>query len=374
MKAIYALIPAALLAGTILSGPVEARGTADAWRSVSKLDYYTVMSAKRVDKINKVGNLKARKKAAAAGKATKKVLKKVDLKPRKTPAKPALASKKPEAASVAIPEQDEIKPREISVAALNQDEVTPHEISVAGLNRDEIEPHEISVVVSEEGGIEPHEISVATLNEDKKPREVSVAALNEDEIEPRETSIVSLEQDEITPSEISVMASGQSELKANEISVATLSEDEIKPREISAAVPDQDEATPNEIALGEALPPVVADEVRVADIIREMAPSYGVPTWFALRIAEVESKYDPYARGRAGEIGIYQLKCKTARALGFEGDCSDLTDVRTNVHWGLKHLARAIELSGGNLRLAASKHNGGLSRKSLVRGYIAKVF
>jgi hypothetical protein len=344
MKAIYALIPAALLAGTVLSGPVEARGTADAWRSVSKQDYFTVMSAKRVSQVNKVGNLKARKKAAAAGKATKKILKKAGLKPSKRPAKLAVTGKKSKTAAV-VSKADEIKPYEIPVVTLNQDEIKPHDISVVALNEDETQPHDISVAVSEEGEIEPQEISV-----------------------------VSLEQDEIEPDEISVVASEHDEIKANEISVATLDQDEIKPREISAAVPEQDETTANEIALGEALQPVVADEVRIADIIREMAPSYGVPTWFALRIAEVESDYDPYARGRAGEIGVYQLKCQTARVLGFEGDCSDLTDVRTNVHWGLKHLSRAIVLSGGNLRLAASKHNAGLSHKSLVRSYIAKVF
>ena len=117
-----------------------------------------------------------------------------------------------------------------------------------------------------------------------------------------------------------------------------------------------------------------ASDMRVASIIREMAPSYGVPTWFALRIANVESGYNPYARGRAGEIGVYQLKCQTARGMGFEGDCSQLTDARTNVRWGLEHLSLAIRSSGGDLKLAASKHNGGLGRKSLVHSYIAKVF
>ena len=47
---------------------------------------------------------------------------------------------------------------------------------------------------------------------------------------------------------------------------------------------------------------------------------------------------------------------------------------RTNVQWGLKHLSMAIGKSGGNLRLAASKHNGGLGRRSLVPTYVAKVF
>jgi soluble lytic murein transglycosylase-like protein len=112
----------------------------------------------------------------------------------------------------------------------------------------------------------------------------------------------------------------------------------------------------------------------VVAMIKSMAPSYGVPTWFALRIAKVESGYNPRVRGRAGEIGVFQLKCQTARGLGFRGSCGQLADARTNVQWGLKHLSMAIASSSGNLKLAASKHNGGLGRKRLVHSYVAKVF
>jgi soluble lytic murein transglycosylase-like protein len=117
-----------------------------------------------------------------------------------------------------------------------------------------------------------------------------------------------------------------------------------------------------------------ASRAPVVAMITSMAPSYGVPTWFALRIAKVESNYNPSLRGRAGEYGVFQIKCQTARGLGFSGGCSQLADARTNVRWGLKHLATALELSGGNLRLAASKHNGGLGRKTMIRGYVARIF
>jgi soluble lytic murein transglycosylase-like protein len=60
--------------------------------------------------------------------------------------------------------------------------------------------------------------------------------------------------------------------------------------------------------------------------------------------------------------------------MGFMGECYELTDARTNVRWGLEHLSLAIGSSGGDLHLAATKHNGGLSRTSLVHSYIAKVF
>ncbi len=113
---------------------------------------------------------------------------------------------------------------------------------------------------------------------------------------------------------------------------------------------------------------------QVVVMIKTMAPQYGVPTWFALRIAKIESGYNPTLRGNAGEYGVFQIKCPTARGLGFDGDCSGLADARTNVRWGLEHLSAALKSSGGNLELAASKHNGGLGRKTIIRKYVNLVF
>jgi soluble lytic murein transglycosylase-like protein len=112
----------------------------------------------------------------------------------------------------------------------------------------------------------------------------------------------------------------------------------------------------------------------VVAMIKSQAPRYGVPTWFALRIASIESGYNPRARGAAGEYGVFQLKCATARGIGFRGNCGALLNASTNVQYGLKHLSLAVRGSRGNLKLAASKHNGGLGRKSLVRGYVNRVF
>jgi soluble lytic murein transglycosylase-like protein len=113
---------------------------------------------------------------------------------------------------------------------------------------------------------------------------------------------------------------------------------------------------------------------RVVGLIKEMAPKYGVPTWFALRIAKVESGYNPNTRGAAGEYGVYQMKCATAKGIGFSGNCSQLLNASTNVQYGLKHLQMAMKLSNGNLRMAASKHNGGLGRKKLVHRYVGMIF
>jgi len=78
--------------------------------------------------------------------------------------------------------------------------------------------------------------------------------------------------------------------------------------------------------------------------------------------------------GGEGEIGVFQMKCQTARGIGFSGSCSALYNPATNVRYGLKYLSMAVRSSHGNLRLAASKHNGGLGRKHLVPSYVAMVF
>lgn len=112
----------------------------------------------------------------------------------------------------------------------------------------------------------------------------------------------------------------------------------------------------------------------IVSTIRDLAPAYDVPAWFALKIARIESNYNPKARGSQGEYGVFQMKCDTARVIGFDGPCGQLLDANTNIRVGLKHLKLAIKRSKGNLRLAASKHNGGLGRKKLVKEYVALIF
>ena len=119
---------------------------------------------------------------------------------------------------------------------------------------------------------------------------------------------------------------------------------------------------------------VPANRGPVIAMIKARAPSYGVPTWFALRIAQIESGYNPNARGAAGEYGVYQLKCATAKGLGYRGGCGGLLNASTNVNYGLKHLSLAVHASHGNLHLAASMHNGGLGTRHIVKRYVRMVF
>ena len=92
-------------------------------------------------------------------------------------------------------------------------------------------------------------------------------------------------------------------------------------------------------------------------LIVMVAQRYGVPTDLALRVAEIESGCDCYARGKHGELGPLQIKPATARMLGYEGPDFALQTCGEGLEWGMKHLALALQLGG------VWRHNQGLWAK-----------
>lgn len=89
--------------------------------------------------------------------------------------------------------------------------------------------------------------------------------------------------------------------------------------------------------------PAIAD-MRAA--VTAAAIRAGVPVKIAHAIVRVESNYNPRARGRAGEWGLMQIKCQTARGVGFAGACRALADPQTNVTYGMRYLALALKRGG----------------------------
>jgi hypothetical protein len=106
------------------------------------------------------------------------------------------------------------------------------------------------------------------------------------------------------------------------------------------------------------------------------AQRHGVPIALALRVAEVESQCDCWARGTHGELGPLQIKPATARLIGYQGPDYALQSCREGLEWGMKHLALALQRGG------VWKHNQGLWAKqknatgakyemTVLAGYIA---
>ncbi|NMG41485.1 transglycosylase SLT domain-containing protein [Chelativorans sp. ZYF759] len=96
-----------------------------------------------------------------------------------------------------------------------------------------------------------------------------------------------------------------------------------------------------------------------AEIISRHAQRLGVPEGLAHAVIQVESNYRASARGQAGEIGLMQIKPATARGIGFSGNTQALFDPETNIRYGMKYLAQARQLAGGDLCGTILRYNAG---------------
>ena len=96
-----------------------------------------------------------------------------------------------------------------------------------------------------------------------------------------------------------------------------------------------------------------------AALISRHAQQHGVPEALAHAVIQVESNYRANARGQAGEIGLMQIKPATARGIGFSGNAQALYDPETNIRSGMKYLAQARQLAGGDLCGTILRYNAG---------------
>ncbi len=111
-------------------------------------------------------------------------------------------------------------------------------------------------------------------------------------------------------------------------------------------------------------------------LISRYATAYGVPVALAHAVIRVESNYRANARGRAGEIGLMQIKPATARAMGYSGSAKGLYNPETNIKFGMKYLAGAHKLGGGSVCGTILKYNAGHGAKRMnpvSARYCAKV-
>jgi soluble lytic murein transglycosylase-like protein len=80
---------------------------------------------------------------------------------------------------------------------------------------------------------------------------------------------------------------------------------------------------------------------------------------------QIESNFRPTVKGKAGEIGLMQVKPATARLMGYEGPDYGLYDPETNIRYGMKYLAGAHERGGGKICGTILKYNAGHSAKRM---------
>jgi soluble lytic murein transglycosylase-like protein len=113
-----------------------------------------------------------------------------------------------------------------------------------------------------------------------------------------------------------------------------------------------------------------------AAIIARHARENGVPVALASAVVQVESRFNPRVTGRAGEVGLMQIKLQSARAMGYTGSRAGLYDPETNIKYGMKYLGGAHKLGGGTTCGTILKYNGGHYAKRMqasTRKYCGRV-
>lgn len=104
------------------------------------------------------------------------------------------------------------------------------------------------------------------------------------------------------------------------------------------------------------LAPLFTPEIQFwsADIVR-WSSEHGLDPNIAATVMQIESCGNPDARSSAGASGLFQVM--PFHFLPFE----NAYDPDTNALRGLNYLARSLEHSGGDARLALAGYNGGIS-------------
>lgn len=119
--------------------------------------------------------------------------------------------------------------------------------------------------------------------------------------------------------------------------------------------------------------PAGSDAVRA--IIARHAAAEGVPFALADAVVRVESRYNPRA-SNAGNYGLMQIRHQTARGMGYTGGAGGLLDAETNARFGMKYLAQAYRLAGGDTCRTIMKYQSGHMTNRMNganRTYCAKV-
>ena len=108
-----------------------------------------------------------------------------------------------------------------------------------------------------------------------------------------------------------------------------------------------------------AVVPPGTGRARYLTLITREAIDAGLPVAIADAVARIESGYDPTVVGSVGEVGLMQVRPSTAAMLGFRGTVAELATPEVNVRYGVRYLARAWRLAGGDLCRALTKYRAG---------------
>ena len=113
----------------------------------------------------------------------------------------------------------------------------------------------------------------------------------------------------------------------------------------------------------------------IVAVVDKEARANGIPIALARAVVRIESNWNAGLTGRAGEVGLMQIKHQTAKGAGYTGTRAALYNPETNIKWGMRYLAGAYRLAGGDTCGTVLRYQGGHGAKrmsSMARTYCSK--
>lgn len=109
------------------------------------------------------------------------------------------------------------------------------------------------------------------------------------------------------------------------------------------------------------------DYKAVRHLLREAAREHGIDFALLQALIATESGFDPQAVSPKGAVGLMQIMPATARGYGLADQrrkpvARQLTDARTNIRIGSRHLGRLLKKFPEQPELALAAYNAGLRR------------
>jgi len=99
----------------------------------------------------------------------------------------------------------------------------------------------------------------------------------------------------------------------------------------------------------------------LVQLTADKAHEHNVPSTLAIAVVTLESNWDATALSQ-GNYGLGQIKCGTARGIGFDGKCSALLQPEVNLEYSMTYLRMALDQAQGDECQALTWYNEGLGK------------
>lgn len=109
--------------------------------------------------------------------------------------------------------------------------------------------------------------------------------------------------------------------------------------------------------------PALADiDPKLSSLVSFKAVENNIPVKFAHAVILTESRYRANVYSH-GSYGLGQIKCSTAKGIGFRGDCKQLYNPEINLTYSFKYLRMALDIAKDDECHAASLYQAGLGAR-----------